>query len=87
MASYFVACDAQSDGAHAVHDRSLCPPSCFPLGAANEYLGEFRHIAQAVTVARLLYRPVRRCVQAQAPVLPWRPLLQPQAEALIPLRP
>jgi hypothetical protein len=87
MASYFVACDAQSDGAHEVHDRSRCPPACFPHEGINEYLGEFHNIVQAVTVARLRYRPARRCLHAEvaAPVRVKAP--QALAAAFIPLRP
>lgn len=61
MASYFVACHAQPDGAYAVHDRSRCPPGCFPAGAAKEYLGEFDEVTQAVLVARLLYAHACGC--------------------------
>lgn len=64
MASYFVAFDAQPDGFHAVHDRSRCPPRCFP--AATEYLGEFASAAQAVTVARLRYARARGCSCCQS---------------------
>lgn len=60
MASYFVAHSASPDGAHAVHDRSRCPPACFPRDAA-EYLGEYRSASQAVTVARLLYASASAC--------------------------
>jgi hypothetical protein len=60
MASYFVACHPLPDGAHAVHDRSRCPPSCFPA-RATEYLGEFGEAAQAVAVARLRYARARDC--------------------------
>lgn len=60
MASYFVARQAQLDGIHPVHDRSRCPPACFPASAI-EYLGEFADTTQAVTVARLRYAHVRGC--------------------------
>jgi hypothetical protein len=89
MASYFVACDPEGDGAHAVHERSRCPPACFPLGAPPEYLGEFMDAGQAVAVARLRYRPVRRCVHSEAG-LPLRvPAVPVPALALTvtPLRP
>jgi len=62
MASYFVAHSAGPDGAHAVHDRSRCPPTCFPRDA-TEYLGEYRSPAQAVTVARLVYATASACVR------------------------
>ena len=61
MASYFVARHAQPDGAHAVHDRSRCPPACFLGEPATEYLGEFMEAAQAVTVARVRYPHARGC--------------------------
>lgn len=61
MASYFVARHAQPDGAHAVHDRSRCPPACFPFENANEYLGEFHEVTQALAVARLRYAQARDC--------------------------
>lgn len=61
MASYFVARQALSDGAHAVHDRSRCPPGSFPLEAAVEYLGEFLHPDQALRVARLRFPEARGC--------------------------
>lgn len=60
MASYFVASHPLPDGAHPVHDRSTCPPSCFP-GRGSEYLGEFGEPAQAVAVARLRYARARCC--------------------------
>jgi hypothetical protein len=60
MASYFVTCHPLPDGAHAVHDRTLCPPACFS-GRALEYLGEFGNPVQAVAVARLRYEPARAC--------------------------
>lgn len=82
MASYFVACHAQPDGAHAVHDRSRCPPACFPFENAHEYLGEFSEAAQALAVARLRYTHARRCTCCQpagvmhvAPRLPESPVL------------
>lgn len=61
MASYFVACHAQPDGSHAVHDRSRCPPGRFPAEPASEYLGEFLAPSQAFAVARLRYAQVRGC--------------------------
>ena len=61
MASYFVACHALADGAHTVHDRSRCPPACFPHEHATEYLGEFSDPTQAMAVARLRFAAVRRC--------------------------
>jgi hypothetical protein len=60
MASYFVATQARADGVHHVHDRSRCPPACFPAAAA-EYLGEFADAGQAVTVARVRYAQARGC--------------------------
>jgi hypothetical protein len=70
MASYFVASIAGSDGAHAVHDRSRCPPGCFRLEAPTEYLGEFIEATQALAVARLRYRPARRCLHDAVSVAP-----------------
>ena len=61
MPSYFVASDDAPHGMHAVHDRSVCPPSCFPRADASEYLGEFLEAAQAIAVARLRYAHVRGC--------------------------
>ena len=60
MASYFIATHAQGDGAHAVHDRSRCPPGAFPRHAA-EYLGEYLDVGQAIAVARLRYARVGAC--------------------------
>jgi hypothetical protein len=60
MASYFVAHSASLDGVHAVHDRSRCPPACFPQDA-SEYLGEYGSASQAVTVARLVYGTASAC--------------------------
>jgi hypothetical protein len=64
MASYFVACEPQADGAYPVHDRSRCPPRCFPRDDSTEYLGEFLDGRQAVAVARLRYRQARDCLCA-----------------------
>ena len=61
MASYFVANRTQADGGHAVHDRSRCPPGCFPADGASEYLGEFNEPAQALAVARLRYARAHSC--------------------------
>ena len=66
MASYFVACEPQADGAYPVHDRSRCPPRCFPHDGSTEYLGEFLDGQQAVAVARLRYRQARDCLCAAA---------------------
>lgn len=60
MASYFVAREPGADGIHPVHDRSRCPPHCFPAHA-SEYLGEFGEAAQAVAVARLRYAHAYGC--------------------------
>lgn len=70
MASYFVACDAEAEGAHAVHDRSRCAPGCFPTGQATEYLGEFHEAAQAIAVARLRYPVAHACPCCQPVRLP-----------------
>jgi hypothetical protein len=59
MASYFVA-SHPLDGGHAVHDRSRCPPSCFPEHA-TEYLGEFGDRSQAIVVARVRYAHAHGC--------------------------
>lgn len=64
MASYFVACEPQADGAYPVHDRDRCPPRCFPREGATEYLGEFLDGDQALAVARLRYRLARDCMHA-----------------------
>jgi hypothetical protein len=72
MASYFVASVPSPDGAHAIHDRSRCPPASFPRDEAIEYLGEFLHPAQAMAVARLRYARVRGCAccaPAEAPAV------------------
>ena len=61
MASFFVACEPQADGAYPVHDRSRCPPRCFPREAASEYLGEFLDGHQALPVARLRNRQAQDC--------------------------
>jgi hypothetical protein len=66
MASFFVASIPQPDGTHAVHDRSRCPPRCFPREGASEYLGEFFEGAQAVAVARLRYAHAHGCTFAVA---------------------
>ncbi len=66
MASYFIACEPQPDGAYRVHDRSRCPPGCFPREGANEYLGEFLDARQALAVARLRYRQAQDCPCASA---------------------
>jgi len=67
MASYFVACEPQADGAHPVHDRDRCPPRCFPRAGATEYLGEFLDGRQALAVARLRYRLAQDCMHAAPP--------------------
>ena len=61
MASYFVDRRAQANGDHEVHDRSRCPPACFPPEGDAEYLGEFLHAAQALMVAELRYPQVNGC--------------------------
>jgi hypothetical protein len=61
MASYFVASVPSPDGAHAVHDRSCCPPARFPPEGVAEYLGEFQRSSQALAVARLRYAHVHPC--------------------------
>lgn len=77
MASYFVASHALPDGAHAVHDRSRCPPACFPFHHAHEYLGEFGDPAQALAVARLRYAQARGCTcRASAASLALAPAAQ-----------
>ena len=70
MASYFVACEPQADGAYPVHDRSRCPPRCFPRTGATEYLGEFLDGQQALAVARLRYRHAQDCPCASAALQP-----------------
>lgn len=60
MASYYVALAAGSGGIHPVHDRSRCPPACFPRDA-TEYLGEYGTPAQALVVARLVYATATAC--------------------------
>jgi hypothetical protein len=85
MASYFVACRAEPDGAHAVHDRSRCPPGCFPVDAAAEYLGEFDEPAQALAVARLRYAQARGCSCCELMPLP-PPTAREPAPLLYPVR-
>lgn len=82
MASYFVASHPLPDGGHAVHDRSRCPPSCFP-DASAEYLGEFSDRAQAIVVARVRYAVVRGCPCCDVELAPAAP---PQARPLTSLR-
>lgn len=85
MASYFVASRTQPDGGHAVHDRSRCPPGCFPGGGAGEYLGEFNEPAQALAVARVRYACAYSCTccaELQAPPA----VAGEPAPALLPLR-
>jgi hypothetical protein len=79
MASYFVACHAPPDGIHAVHDRDLCPPACFPYDGATEYLGEYIDAMQAVSVARLRYPHAAgcSCCAQPAPRMPALPTLTP----------
>jgi hypothetical protein len=85
MASYFVARHAPPGGIHAVHDRSLCPPACFPFHGATEYLGEFTEAAQAVAVARLRYAQAGGCICGATPALAAVSAMPPAA-ALTPLR-
>lgn len=82
MASYFVASQPLPDGGHAVHDRSRCPPSCFP-DASAEYLGEFTDPMQAMVVARVRYAQVRGCACCDVAVVPAAPR---QARPLTSLR-
>lgn len=77
MASYFVARQAQLDGIHPVHDRSRCPPDCFPASTA-EYLGEFVDATQAVTVARVRYAHARGCTCCDPVFAAARPEALPQ---------
>lgn len=78
MSSYFVDGLARAGGAHAVHDRSRCPPGCFAPEHQPQYLGEFIDTAQAVCVARLRYPHVQGCpcCGAEEALLHWvaRPL-------------
>ena len=66
MASYFLACHAPAAADVAVHDRTRCPPACFPRDAATEYLGEFLDAGQALAVARLRYAHARSCLAHEA---------------------
>ncbi len=84
MASYFVANRTQADGGHAVHDRSRCPPGCFPGGGASEYLGEFNEPAQALAVARLRYARAHSCTCCAE--LPAVSTAAAESGALLPLR-
>ncbi|HSV83583.1 MAG TPA: hypothetical protein VLK85_30660 [Ramlibacter sp.] len=61
MPSYFVDRRAQGTGQHLVHERTRCPPGCFPAGGDAEYLGELLDSAQAMALARLKYRRVGGC--------------------------
>jgi hypothetical protein len=79
MASYFVVCHAPPSGEAGVHDRTRCPPECFPREAATEYVGEFGDPGQAVIVARLRYAHARSCAACEPPravtrVLPSMPV-------------
>jgi hypothetical protein len=85
MASYFVASRTHPDGGHAVHDRSRCPPGCFPAGGTGEYLGEFNEAAQALAVARVRYAWAHSCTccaEVQAPPA----VASEPAPALFPVR-
>jgi len=62
MPSYFIDRRAQRDGTHLVHDRTRCPPDCFPAARDAEYLGELLDGAQAIQLARLNYRDVNGCL-------------------------
>jgi hypothetical protein len=62
MPSYFIDRRAQADGTHVVHDRSNCPPDCFPAARDAEYLGELLDGFQAVALARLNYAQVNGCL-------------------------
>jgi hypothetical protein len=85
MASYFVARRARPDGIHPVHDRSRCPPECFPA-SASEYLGEFLDPAQAVMVARLRYASAGACPRCD-PLLAAAAWVEHRRSLLAPLRP
>ena len=86
MASYFVACEPQADGAYPVHDRSRCPPRCFPRTGATEYLGEFLDAQQALAVARLRYRSAQDCPCASATLPPLQETVPTYANATGALR-
>lgn len=60
MPSFFVDRHAQRNGDHVVHQRSLCPPDCFPADA--EYLGELLDGGQALALAALKYPRVNGCL-------------------------
>jgi hypothetical protein len=85
MASYFVARHPLPDGAHAVHNRSRCPPACFPE-RGTEYLGEFSDAAQAVAVARLRYAGARGCAGGELPMPLAAAAARMAAQPLTPLR-
>lgn len=88
MASYFVERRAQANGDHAVHDRSRCPPACFPARGDAEYLGEFFDARQALAVANLRYPQVNGCplcmpevhIGEPVPADGWSALLGPAPE-------
>ena len=82
MSSYFVASRPLADGAHTVHDRSTCPPGCFPMAGATEYLGEYLDATQALVVARLKYPAARGCGCTEHAALS-----APHQPATSPLRP
>ena len=82
MSSYFVTSRPLVGGAQTVHDRSTCPPGCFPVAGATEYLGEFLDATQALVVARLKYPAARGCACAEHAPLPG-----PRRPATSPLRP
>lgn len=91
MASYFVDRRAQANGDHAVHDRSRCPPACFPGAGDAEYLGEFLHARQALAVAQVRYPQVNGCprcvpevhIGEPAPLDAWAELHEARAEAAV----
>jgi AhpD family alkylhydroperoxidase len=62
MGSYFVDLRPHANGAHLVHDRTRCPPDCFPAPVHAEYLGELLDGGQAVVLARVRYANVNGCL-------------------------
>ena len=62
MPSFFVDRRRQPNGEHLLHERSQCPPDCFPRSSDAEYLGELLDAAQALRLARLKYPRVNGCL-------------------------
>jgi hypothetical protein len=62
MPSYFIDRRARANGEHVLHERSRCPPGCFPAARHAEYLGELLDGPQALSLARVKYPHVNGCL-------------------------